>query len=133
MILAFQLLEPEEQKVLKQKIEEIEKSVLEDDVLYNRYKCLSCGYKFRSKTDWFDLKKGCPRCNDINIKTVKDRNSLWDIEFSMESNQDFGAFFIRYGDRIYKTDLERKLVKIKQYIFIKIRELASSRRFKRFR
>jgi hypothetical protein len=69
----------------------------------------------------------------MNIKTVKDRQSLYDVEFATESKQDFGAFFLRYGDRIYKIDVERKLIKIKQYIFMRIRDLASSRRFKRFR
>lgn len=132
MILAFQLLEPEEQKILKTRIEEIEHTVLEDDVLYNRYKCLDCNYKFKSKTDWFDI-HGCPKCQSMNIKTVQDRHSLYDIEMAIESNRDFGSFFMRYGRRITKFDVERKLNRIKQFIFNIIRERASQRRFKRFR
>jgi Zn finger protein HypA/HybF involved in hydrogenase expression len=132
MVLAFQLLEPEEQKMLKKKVEEIEHMVLEDDVLYNKYKCLDCLYKFKSKTDWFDI-HGCPKCQSTNVKTMQDRHSLYDIEFAIESNRDFGAFFMKYGKRITKFDVERKLNLIKRYIFMVIRERAQTRRFKRFR
>lgn len=132
MVLSFQLLEPEEQKILKKKIEEVEHMVLEDDFIFNKYKCLQCNYKFKTKTDWFDI-KGCPKCGSMNIDTVSDRQSLYDIEMGMESNRDYNAFFIRYGVRISKFDIERKLNLIKQWLFYKIRERASSRRFKRFR
>ena len=98
----------------------------------NKYKCLDCNFKFKTKDDWFDI-PGCLRCRSPNIKTVNDRISFFDIELSMESNRDFGAFFLRYGERISKNDVERKLVKIKSWIFASIHQQASQRRFKRFR
>lgn len=133
MILSFQLINPEEQKILKKKIEEVEKMVLEEDFLFNKYKCLDCNKKFRTRVDWFDLSEGCPKCQSLNIETVRDRHSLYDIEMSMESNRDYNAFFLRYGDKISKFDVERKLIKIKEFVFRLVRERAQSRRFKRFR
>jgi len=132
MVLAFQLLDTEEQKILKKQLEEIEEIVLEKEYLFNVYQCVDCKKKFSTRIDWFDI-TGCPKCSSINIKILSERQSLYDIEMAMESNRDYNAFFLRYGQRITKFDIERKLIKIKQWIFNIIREKASSRRFKRFR
>lgn len=132
MILAFQLLGDEEQKILKSKIDEIESLVLEKEFIKNYYKCVNCKFKFKTRIDWFDMTQ-CPKCESPNIKTVLDRQSLYDIEMAMESNRDYGAFFLKYGSRITKFDIERKLNRIKQWIFNIIRQRAQQRRFKRFR
>jgi predicted Zn-ribbon and HTH transcriptional regulator len=132
MVLAFQLLNTDEQKILKKQIEEIEQMVLEDDVLFNVYKCNDCKYKWKTKTDWFDI-QGCPKCRGMNIVSLQERQSLFDIEMACESNRDYNAFFLRYGDRVDKFSIERRLIKIKQWVFMIIRERAGSRRFKRFR
>lgn len=132
MVLAFQLLEPAQQNILKKQIEEIEDMVLEKEFQYNYYRCKSCKYKFKTKIDWFDI-KGCPKCKGTNITTLQERHSLYDIEMAMESNRDYTAFFMRYGERISKFDIERRLSRIKSWLFSIIRERSESRRFKRFR
>jgi len=126
------LLNTEEQVLLKKQIEEIEEMTLEDEFLFNFYLCVDCKKKFKTKTDWFDL-KGCPYCNSMNIKTLTERQSLYDIEMAMESNRDFNAYFLRYGIKVTKFDIERRLNGIKKFVFSLIRERAQSRRFKRFR
>ena len=60
--------------------------------------------------------------------------SLYDIEMSLESNPDFHAFFERHdGVKVTKFDVERRLDKIRQWIFERVRDKARSRRFSRFR
>jgi hypothetical protein len=132
MILAFQLLNTEEQKILKKQIEQIEQMVLEEEKLYNEYKCIDCNHFFKSRLDWFEI-RGCPKCRSFNVNTMMERFSLYDIEFAMESNRDFNSFFIRYSTRVTKFDITRRLNKIKSWIFSVIRSKAESRRFKRFR
>lgn len=60
--------------------------------------------------------------------------SLYDIEMALESNPDFYAYFERQdGDKVSKFDVERRLDKIRQWIFERVREKARARRFSRFR
>ncbi len=134
LILSFQLLDTDQQKLLKKRIQEIESMVLEEDSLYNVYRCdgPKCLFKFKTKRDWYDITH-CPKCGHKQVSTVIDRLSLYDIEMAMESNNDYNAFFVNKGVKVTKFDVERKLNKIKQYVFNIIRETATKRRFKRAR
>lgn len=60
--------------------------------------------------------------------------SLYDIEMALESNPDYGAYFEREdGTKVTKFDVERRLDRIRQWIFLQVREKAKSKRFTRFR
>lgn len=60
--------------------------------------------------------------------------SLYDIEMAIESNPDYYAYFDRSdGIQVTKFDVERRLDKVKQWIFARVRDKAQVRRFSRFR
>lgn len=60
--------------------------------------------------------------------------SLYDIEMAIESNPDYYAYFDRSdGVQVTKFDIERRLDKVKQWIFARVRDKAQTRRFSRFR
>jgi hypothetical protein len=60
--------------------------------------------------------------------------SLYDVEMALESNADFYAYFEKAdGTVITKFDIERKLNNIKSWIYSKVREKATGRKFQRYR
>ena len=60
--------------------------------------------------------------------------SLYDIEMSIESNQDYFSFFERSdGIVVTKFDVERRLNNIKSFIYSQVRIKASGRKFQRYR
>lgn len=60
--------------------------------------------------------------------------SLYDIEMALESNPDYHAYFERDdGTKVTKFDVERRLDRIRQWIFMQVRDKAKSKRFSRFR
>lgn len=60
--------------------------------------------------------------------------SLYDIEMALESNPDYYSYFERAdGAKVTKFDVERRLDKVRQWIFMQVREKAKSKRFSRFR
>jgi Zn finger protein HypA/HybF involved in hydrogenase expression len=132
MILSFQLLEPQQQIILKKRLNEIEEMVLEDDMLKNYYQCEECGKRYKTRLDWFD-NPPCPRCESTNLKIIAERKSFFDIELSIESNRDFSAFFMKYHKKVSKTEIEHRLNSVKQWIMSVVKEISSKRRFKRFR
>ena len=60
--------------------------------------------------------------------------SLYDIEMASESISDYFSYFVKdNGVVITKFDVERKLNNIKSWIYARVREKSTSRRFQRFR
>jgi hypothetical protein len=60
--------------------------------------------------------------------------SLYDIEMAIESNPDYYSFFARGdGSIVTKFDVERELNKVKAWIYGRVREQATGRKFQRFR
>jgi len=111
-MLAYQLLDPEEINELQAKIFEVEKMVLETELIKKE--------DDKGKTVWMERIKG-----DL---------SLYDIEMAIESNPDYYAFFERDdGTKISKFDIERRLNRIKEWIYTKVRVRSEGRRFARTR
>lgn len=127
---AKQLLNHEQEKRLAAMVREVEKMVLEEEFWFNVFWCDQCKKSWRTEDDWYEV-ASCPKCKSYDVKLIVERHSLYDIEMAIESNRDFTAFFNRYGAKIYKFDIERKLNKIKEWIFVIVKEKASSRRFTR--
>ena len=112
VMLAYQLLDPEEINELQDKIFEVEKMVLETELIKKE--------DDKGKTVWMERIKG-----DL---------SLYDIEMAIESNPDYYAFFERDdGTKISKFDIERRLNRIKEWIYTKVRVRSEGRRFARTR
>lgn len=130
--MSAQLLNEQEKAVLGRMIHQVEKMVLEDDVMFNYYMCNICKYKWKSEKDWFDI-SNCPKCMKNDVETLQERMGIYDIEFAFESNRDYSSYFLKYGQRIYRIDVERRLERIKTFIFNVVRERSSKRRFRRFR
>lgn len=112
LLLAEQLLDANEREELHEMIFEVEKLVLETEVL--------------------------PRIKDdgtmVWVERIRGRLSLYDIEMAIESNPDFYAYFQKEdGTIVTKFDVERELDKIKHWLFTKVRERSSQRRFTRTR
>jgi hypothetical protein len=58
---------------------------------------------------------------------------FYDVEMMIESSQDYSAYFEHdNGKRVYKLDVDRELSKIKVFIFDKVKEIGSQRRFSKF-
>jgi len=58
---------------------------------------------------------------------------FYDVEMMLESSMDYSAYFEHDdGKRVYKLDVDRELSKIKVFIFDKVKEKASKRRFSKF-
>jgi hypothetical protein len=131
-LLAKQLLNEEEEKRLYRMVRELEQLVLEEEFWYNHLSCSKCQYSWKTDSDWFEFEV-CPKCDSPDVRIVRERHSLYDIEMALESNKDFTAYFERYGIPISKFDVERRLNKIKEWIFMIVKRKASQRRFKRFR
>lgn len=131
-ILAKQLLNEEQEKKLLKMIQDVENFTLEKENCYNNFSCKDCKNKWKTMEDWFELEK-CTKCKSSNIELLKDRQSLYDIEMAIESNADYTSYFERYGERITKFDIERKLSKVKEWVFIIIKQKSVKRRFRKFR
>lgn len=131
-MLASQLLSEEERAIMGMMVRQIENMVLEDECLVNHYRCGGCGLYWTSKKDWFDV-QFCPKCKNPKVITIQERQSIYDIEFVFESNRDYTAYFERYGQKITRSDVERRLNRIKEWLFGLIREKSEGRRFKRFK
>ena len=68
------------------------------------------------------------------VERTLGRLSLYDIEMAIESNPDFYAYFERPdGLKVTKFDIERELSRLKAWLFEKVRERSSNRRFNRLR
>jgi len=112
ILLAEQLLSPEEREQLHAKIFEVEKMVLEVEVVPKETQ--------DGKMIW--------------VERIKGRLSLYDIEMATESNVDYYSYFERDdGTKVSKFDVERKLNEIKGWLYGKVRERSSQRRFSKFR
>lgn len=122
----------EEDKRLFEMVKGLEHYVLPEENWLNHFVCGKCKHVWSTESDWFEFET-CPKCEGYTIRLVKERHSLYDIEMALESNKDFTAYFERYGTLIYKFDVERRLNKIKEWIFVLVKQKASQRRFKRFR
>ena len=124
------LLSSDEEIQLGRYIRDVERFVLEEDYWFNFFRCKSCGKSFQTEDDWY-MVSGCRSCKSRDIELVSEKQTLYDIEMAIESNRDFTAYFEKYGTAISKFDVERRLNKIKEWIFTLIKERAKTRRFKR--
>lgn len=112
ILLAEQLLTDEEREELRQRIFDIEKMILETEVIPERDQ--------EGKIIW--------------VERIRGELSLYDIEMAFESNQDYYAYFEKDdGTRVTKFDIERRLDALRKWIFDKVREKAANRRFTRMR
>jgi hypothetical protein len=112
ILLAEQLLSSEEREQLHAKIFEVEKMVLEVEVVPKETQ--------DGKMIW--------------VERIRGKLSLYDIEMATESNVDYYSYFERDdGTKVSKFDVERKLNEIKSWLYSKVRERSSQRRFSKFR
>jgi len=69
----------------------------------------------------------------LSIDERKKGLIFYDVEMMIESSMDYSAYFEHdNGKRVYKLDVDRELNKIKAFIFEKVKELGSQRRFSKF-
>jgi hypothetical protein len=112
ILLAEQLLSPEERMELNEMIFNVEKMVLETEIIPERDE----------------------DGNLVWVERIRGEMSLYDIEMAFESNQDYYAYFQKDdGTIVTKFDVERKLDKIRKHIYEKVRIKSTSRRFNRMR
>jgi hypothetical protein len=112
ILLADQLLTPEERLELYKMIFEVEKMVLETHMV-------------QEETDDGE---------SVWVEKVKGELSLYDVEMCMESLADYYAYFEREdGTTVTKFDVERKLNGIKRWLYDKVRQRSQGRRFNKFR
>jgi len=112
ILLAEQLLDDDEREELHAKIFEVEKLVLETE---------------RFPREMVDG-------TVMWVERIRGELSLYDIEMAIESNPDFYAYFERPdGLKVTKFDVERQLSRLKAWLFEKVRERSSGRRFNRLR
>lgn len=117
MLLAFQLLNPEERVELQEMIFDVEKLVLETEMF---------------PEEMLDEESGKMRV--MWKERVKSEMSLYDIEMAFESNADYYCYFEKDdGTRVTKFDVERRLDRIRKHLYEKVRERAQGRRFQKFR
>lgn len=111
LLLAEQLLSPAEREELHEMIFNVERLVLETEVIPK---------EVEGKIVW--------------VERIRGELSLYDIEMAIESNPDYYAYFMKEDGRmVTKFDVERELDRIKKWLFDKVRVRASTRRFTRFR
>jgi hypothetical protein len=68
------------------------------------------------------------------VERVKGERSLYDIEMALESNLDYYAFFEKEdGSIVTKFDVERKLDRMRKFLYEIVRNKAVGRRFQKFR
>lgn len=112
ILIAEQLLVPEERETLNQMIFDVEKMVLETEVMPVRQE--------DGKIVW--------------VERIRGQLSLYDVEMALESNQDYYAFFQKEdGTIISKFDVERKLDGVRKYVYECLRKHAEGMRFNRGR
>ena len=112
LLLAEQFLTDEQREELHSMIFDVEKLVLETEVIPR--------VDENGKLFW--------------VERIRGKLSLYDIEMAIESNPDYYAYFQREdGTIVTKFDVERELNRIKGWLFAHIRQRASSKRFSKFR
>jgi hypothetical protein len=112
LLLAEQLLDPEEREELHQMIFDVEKRVLE------------------TAMEPKELEDGTV----LWVEKVRGKLSLYDVEMALESNPDYYAYFeLEDGTKVTKFDVERELNKIKSWLYQRVRERSIGKRFARFR
>jgi hypothetical protein len=68
------------------------------------------------------------------VERIRGKLSIYDIEMAIESNPDYYAFFRREDGRtVSKFDVERELDRLKKWVYDKVHAKASQRRFSRMR
>ena len=106
------MLDPLEREELNEMIFNVEKMVLETEVIPKETE--------DGKLVW--------------VERITNRLSLYDIEMALESNADYYAYFERDdGTKVSKFDIERELNRIKIFLYNKVRQRATMRRFTKFR
>jgi hypothetical protein len=112
MLFAMQLLNDDERDQLREMIFDVEKMVLETEVVPR------------------ETEEGTV----VWVERIKGDLSLYDIEMAIESNPDYYAYFERSdGTIVTKFDIERKLDRLKSWIYERVREKSVGKRFTRFR
>ena len=111
-MLAEQLLDPDEKDELHRMIFDVERLILETEV----------------------IPKEQPDGTILWVERISCSLSLYDIEMAIESNSDYYSYFeTPDGRRVSRFDVERELDKIKKWLYERVRGRASKRRFNRFR
>lgn len=109
---AYLLFDRDERIELQRRIFEIEKMVLETEVILREDE--------NGTAVW--------------VERIRGKLSIYDIEMAIESNPDFYAFFRREDGRtVSKFDVERELDSLKRWIYDRVHAKASQRRFSRMR
>jgi hypothetical protein len=109
ILLAEQLLSPEEREQLHAMIFEVEKMVLETEIV---------PVEEEGGIKWVERTKG--------------QASFYDIEMAMESQSDFYCYFEKEdGTHVTRFDVERRLDSIRKWLFDRVRERSMGRRFMR--
>ena len=109
---AYLLFDPRERVELQRRVFEIEKMVLETEVVPKEDE--------NGQMYW--------------VERIKGKLSIYDIEMAIESNPDYYAFFRREDGRaVSKFDVERELNELKKWIYDRVHAKASVRRFSRMR
>jgi len=117
ILLAFQLISPEEREKLQGMIFDVEKMVLETEMFPRELRDEATG---QIRIQW--------------VERVRGELSLYDVEMAVESNPDYYAYFEREdGLKVTKFDVERRLDKIRKYLYELVRQRAQGRRFQKFR
>jgi hypothetical protein len=117
VLLARQLLSDVENRELDEMIFEVEKLVLETELV---------------PEEVVDPETGKVRV--LWVEKVIGRHSLYDIEMACESNPDYYSYFEKSdGMQVTKFDVERKLDVIRKWLYSKVRERSQGRRFQKFR
>lgn len=112
MLLAMQLLSEEERDELREMIFDVEKMVLETEVVPKEQEDGSI----------------------VWVERIRGDLSLYDIEMAIESNPDYYSYFERSdGQQVTKFDIERKLDRIKKWLYERVRQRSEGKRFHRFR
>lgn len=110
--IAEQLLTQEEREELNEMIFEVEKLVLETEVVPK------------------DVGNG----QVVWVERIRGEMSLYDVEMALESNNDYYSYFQKEdGVIISKFDVERQLDKIRKYVYECLRRHAEGMRFTRMR
>jgi hypothetical protein len=113
ILLTDQLLQTEEEREqLREMIFDVEKMVLETEMVPVEDE--------NGKLVW--------------VEQIRGEMSLYDIEMAIESNADYYAYFEKSdGTVVTKFDIERRLDKIRKWLYTIVRQRAQGRRFQKFR
>ena len=109
-MIAERLLTPQEREQLNQMIFDVEKLVLETEIVPEEGE--------DGKIVW--------------VEQIRGELSLYDIEMAFESLPDYYSYFQKDdGVMVTKFDVERKLDKIRKWVYERVGEKAQGRRFTR--